>query len=183
MPAANVWANTSSFQGSRACGDLVHVSSVVNVFRETTAKWLLQVARGIDQSSESTSSKEENPDLQKSISIERTFSKMEEPVELFRMSESLSYDWVKQLHRKHAISRTFTIKLKSVDFKVTTRSITVYWCVQHPNEILDIVSQLLKKELPVQLRLFDLRASALVDEDHGSDELGRNLLQKEKILR
>lgn len=147
---------------------------LVNAFSETTALWLLHVSLGIDQSSLNSSSEKENPenpnqDLQKSISIERTFSKLEEPGELFRMCEVLAYDLGKQMSRKKVMAKTISIKLKSVDFKVTTRSITINKFVHHPDEIFDIASKLLKKELPAQLRLFGLRASALVDESSHDD--------------
>lgn len=112
--------------------------------------------------------REVNPNrIRKSIGAERTYS--QDLVDLAAMQEKLSYlsGLVYQYMMKSKnFGRTVTVKIKSADFKVITRSKTFASEVRDPDELERIVHELLadNQEEITQVRLLGVAVSNLEQE-------------------
>ncbi|KAJ0409184.1 hypothetical protein ATCC90586_010265 [Pythium insidiosum] len=134
---------------------------IFHVFTPRTAQWLLQVALGIHASSERSSGDDE-ASHRKSYSRERTFRGISDPRWLEKICRDLC-DMLEQdlSHGAHG-GKTVTLKLKCVDFSVKTRAVSTVRTLHTSDDLFDVASELLRKELPLQLRLMGVRVSALV---------------------
>ena len=66
--------------------------------------------------------------------------------------------WIKGGHA----AKTITVKMKCVDFSIKQRSVSVSQAVRTDEQLFGHAHELLQRELPLQLRLLGVRASALV---------------------
>lgn len=108
--------------------------------------------------------------IRKSIGAERTFS--EDLIEIFEMKEKLTYlagvvfDYMK---KSDNFGRTITLKIKSADFKLSTRSRTFNTEVIDLEQLTNVTHELLEenKEALESVRLLGVSVSNLQKEQEG----------------
>ena len=72
----------------------------------------------------------------KSISVERTFGKLTAKAEMFEKCHSICHNLAKQMKEKGLKGKTVTLKLKSTDFEVKNKQITLQRAIGHDGEVL-----------------------------------------------
>lgn len=95
--------------------------------------------------------------------------------------QPLCQELAAELENKELVGRTVSIKTKTVDFDVSTRSLTLKHSIQSESELFKYASQLLTKHQPVNLRLLGVRISGLSlasDEDDDHQQLISDFVHK-----
>nr|CCA14130.1 DNA polymerase kappa putative [Albugo laibachii Nc14] len=125
-----------------------------HVFKERTATWLLRTCLGIqEQQSESE---------RKSYSRETTFKAVSDFESLKQICASICEHLAQDLAEDNVAARNITLKLKCADFSVRTRSVTLNTSIQSCKRLLQVALDLLKREMPISLRLLGIRAASLI---------------------
>ena len=142
------------------------------------AKWLSQVANGIDHRPVVTDAET------KSVSRETTFSKdlhaRHDKAALSAIFTALCEQVARDLQRKQLRARTIGIKLRYDDFKSVTRDLTLNAATCDAATIRQAAGQCLKRvPLEKRLRLLGVKASALIDEHQAQMEQGQSGQQLE----
>lgn len=75
-------------------------------------------------------------------------------------------------------ARNITLKLKCADFSVRTRSVTLITSIQSCKRLLQVALDLLKREMPISLRLLGVRAASLIPADQQEET---NQMQKRQL--
>lgn len=130
--------------------------AIFHVFSDKTASWLLRTSLGIQQPRREDVAR-------KSFSRERTFREMSDPAQLEHKCREICDRLARDLAKAGAGSRNVTLKLKLVDFTVRSRSVSLSSTISSGDQLFEAAADLLRKELPVNLRLMGVRASNLVD--------------------
>ena len=144
------------------CGaDLLQKSEqeLIRLFGKTGG-FYYQIARGDDQ-------RPVQPDRErKSVGAERTFMEdIADPHEMLQRVQEIAGYVAERMARTHAGGRTVTLKIKYLDFEISSRSRTVGHVVFSAEEIASIAALLLETPAPPQrpVRLLGVSVSNLVD--------------------
>ncbi|KAL2608226.1 hypothetical protein R1flu_026799 [Riccia fluitans] len=145
------------------CSDLLTKRAYISaLFSQISTEFFLSVALGIG------ATETLQHEQRKSLGHERTFSALEELAELV----------VGDLAKESLQARTVTLKLKTTEFEVRTRAVTLPQFTKSKAEIHQAASKLLKAELPVSLRLMGLRMTHFKSTDPGPTEHSQKMITK-----
>ncbi|SPQ93924.1 unnamed protein product (mitochondrion) [Plasmodiophora brassicae] len=149
--------------GVGTCGQfLQHVFRAQRAFSPRSLDWLMRVMVGIGRSKRSETDLEFQP--RKSVSVSRTFRSLKHSVDLEGKLREIAAMLVEDLRGKYK-GKTLTLVVKSVDFKVTSRSMSLPHFIWRVDEIVQVGLHLLRQLYPLHLRLMGLRLSSLAGED------------------
>lgn len=135
---------------------------LAHVFSAKTSLWLLQTALGIRATRGSEDSE------RKSFSRERTFANEKDASKLEQICLKVCEILAEDLKAADTRAKNITLKLKCADFTVKSRAISRAASMQSSEELYAHAVELLRKEMPLTLRLLGVRASALVDGHHNN---------------
>ena len=144
--------------GIRTGGDLRQRSELELVQRFGKAgRWYYRIARGEDHRAVRPNR------VRKSVGAERTFpADLHEREDLHERLEEIIAEVGRRLERLQTGGRTLTLKLKSYDFEIQTRSRTVDGYVSRPDVIREVIFELLENPYPEKpLRLMGVTLSNL----------------------
>jgi len=152
------------------------LNKVVFGFTESQGKFLTRASLGIG-SEEVNDTEEKESRGRKSVGAERTFSAIQEPALLMAKLLELCGTVSSSLEKKNLYAGSLTLKLKSVNFEVTTRrySYPRSRFVRTTDDLFAAASKLLTACLPVHVRLMGVQAGRL-----SSTTTGRPVLSAEE---
>ncbi|GMF52563.1 unnamed protein product [Phytophthora fragariaefolia] len=127
---------------------------VFHLFSEKTAVWLLQTSLGVRERRE----KQER----KSFSRERTFRSLSDPQQLEAKCVEICKMLAKDLEKANKAAKNVTFVYKDTDFARCSRSTTLASAIFTADDLYSNAVELLRRELPLTLRLMGVRAAALV---------------------
>ncbi|POM60232.1 DNA polymerase kappa [Phytophthora palmivora] len=127
---------------------------IFHLFSEKTAEWLLQTSLGVRERRE----KQER----KSFSRERTFGRLSDPKELEAKCLEICRLLAKDLEKANKAAKNVTFVYKDTDFARCSRSMTLASAVFTAEDLYANAVELLRRELPLTLRLMGVRAATLV---------------------
>nr|CAB3265009.1 DNA polymerase kappa-like [Phallusia mammillata] len=145
----------------KTCGDLYERrADLFLLFSNISCNFFFRTALGC------SSSRLEGDSERKSISTERTFNTISDPVKLYLKLEELCETLVGDIKKKNVQGKTVVLKIKTVDFESRTRSRSINSGIQTKDEILCIGKDLLKLEIAnakgkLALRLMGIGISKL----------------------
>jgi len=137
--------------------------ALFHVFSEKTASWLLRTSLGIQQPRQ-----QGEASTRKSFSRERTFRDMSDQAHLERKCREICDRLASDLAAAQAGARNVTLKLKLTDFSIRSRSVSLASAISTSEQLFDMAVDILRKELPLTLRLMGVRASNLVSLSGGN---------------
>jgi len=100
----------------------------------------------------------------KSISAERTFSKLSNKQEILEKLNEICVELESRISKEELTGNNVSIKLKLSNFKVLTRAKQLSRHVSTTEDLYLYASELLQKEFPLELRLLGVRLSGLQGE-------------------
>ncbi|KAL3666504.1 hypothetical protein V7S43_008137 [Phytophthora oleae] len=127
---------------------------ISHLFSEKTAMWLLQTSLGVRERRE----KQER----KSFSRERTFGRLSDPKQLEAKCLEICKFLAKDLEKADKAAKNVTFVYKDTDFARCSRSMTLASAVFTAEDLYSNAVELLRRELPLTLRLMGVRASTLI---------------------
>ena len=146
--------------GIETCEDLYAKRDLLYLLHSPVSfRFLIEVSLGLGNTCIATDSK------RKSIGTETTFSEISKPDELLGMCDKLCQSLVEDMKGQKLKGKTVTIKLKTVNFEVKSRSLSPVNPVSTYEEIFLAAKELLKDEInacfpdPLRLRLMGVRLS------------------------
>ena len=146
--------------GIETCEDLYTKRDLLYLLHSPVSfRFLIEVSLGLGNTCIATDSK------RKSIGTETTFSEISKPDELLGMCDKLCQSLVEDMKGQKLKGKTVTIKLKTVNFEVKSRSLSPVNPVSTYEEIFLAAKELLKHEInacfpdPLRLRLMGVRLS------------------------
>lgn len=146
--------------GIETCEDLYAKRDLLFLLHSPVSfRFLIEVSLGLGNTCIATDSK------RKSIGTETTFSEISKPDELLGMCDKLCQSLVEDMKGQKLKGKTVTIKLKTVNFEVKSRSLSPVNPVSTYEEIFLAAKELLKHEIdacfpdPLRLRLMGVRLS------------------------
>ncbi|KAG2772536.1 hypothetical protein PC129_g10475 [Phytophthora cactorum] len=136
-------------------GDLfAQRGKIFHLFSEKTSIWLLQTSLGVQERRE----KQER----KSFSRERTFKRLSDPKQLEAKCLEISKMLAKDLEKANKAAKNVTFVYKDTDFARCSRSLSLASAVFTADDLYSNAVELLRRELPLTLRLMGVRAASLV---------------------
>lgn len=129
-------------------------AKITHLFSEKTSVWLLQTSLGVRERRE----KQER----KSFSRERTFPRLNDPKQLEAKCEEICKMLAKDLEKADKAAKNVTFVYKDTDFARCSRSITLASAVFTAADLFANAVELLRRELPLTLRLMGVRAASLI---------------------
>lgn len=146
--------------GIETCKDLYTKRDLLYLLHSPISfTFLTEVSLGLGSTSIATDSK------RKSIGTETTFSEMSKPEELLEMCDKMCQSLAQDMKGHKLKGKTVTIKLKTVNFEIKSRSLSPLNPVSTYEEIVLAAKELLKNEInacfphPLKLRLMGVRLS------------------------
>eukprot|EP00039_Didymoeca_costata_P033678 m.43623 g.43623 ORF g.43623 m.43623 type:complete len:636 (-) comp9988_c0_seq2:294-2201(-) len=151
--------------GVKTCNDILKERVVLSLlFSEKSFNFFLAASLGIQRSSSSGGFFSAGSN-RKSMSVERTFRELSRKVDLEEKCLDLCRKLVADLAKGQFGGHTLTLKIKTVDFDVRSRAVSVPHLLSTHDEIVAHALPLLEKEwnsgLPMRLRLMGIRLSSL----------------------
>lgn len=104
------------------------------------------------------------------MSVERTFSTIEDLQAMLSILNFLCTDLARDLENEGLVGKNVTVKMKASDFSVTTRAVTLKRFISTKDDIYQHAKELLTKHRPKDLRLLGVRMSSLEHSDNVSPE-------------
>uniref|UniRef100_A0A383WPR7 DNA polymerase kappa n=1 Tax=Tetradesmus obliquus TaxID=3088 RepID=A0A383WPR7_TETOB len=154
--------------GITSCGHLLQQRALISaLFSSISSHFFLSAGLGLGATQHGSSRGDEGGAgagggvSRKGISCERTFANMSSPAEMEKMAETLVHHLAADMESEGIAAKTLTLKLKTTDFAVRTRGVTLPGHVHTPQQMLPPVLKLLRAELPCEIRLMGVRGSAL----------------------
>nr|XP_019011014.1 DNA polymerase kappa subunit [Kwoniella pini CBS 10737]OCF49795.1 DNA polymerase kappa subunit [Kwoniella pini CBS 10737] len=142
--------------GVETCGDIyTHRAQLLVMGHWFGFRGLCKAYLGIADNNVAPGKREER----KSVGVERTFRDKVDDEDILNEVASIAEELEKDLERLQYAGKTVTVKYK-VD-KTRARSVGKY--ISTSKEILPIALELMKRELPVRIRLLGIRLSTLKD--------------------
>eukprot|EP00127_Corallochytrium_limacisporum_P004532 Clim_evm2s167 gene=Clim_evmTU2s167 len=155
------------------CGDLYdRRGDLVALFSEISSGFFIRVAMGIGATDI------ERRAIPKSIGHESTFGELNQTNELLNKCKKLTDMVVEEMQAKDLIGTTVNIKLKTVDFQIRTRALTLKAPTNSVDVIFAAAEKLIRNELPLRLRLMGVRMSQLHYKNDFERHSVKRLLQK-----
>lgn len=146
--------------GVETCRDLYTKRDLLYLLNSPISfRFLIQVSLGLGNTSIANDSK------RKSLGTETTFPEISKPEDLFEMCDKLCQSLTEDMKKEKLKGKTVTIKLKTVNFEVKSRSLSPLNPVSTYQEIALAAKELLKNEIsasfpdPLRLRLMGVRLS------------------------
>jgi DNA polymerase kappa len=99
----------------------------------------------------------------KSVGVERTFRDKTQDEDILNELESIAEELENDMTTLQYAGKTVTVKYKLHTYENKTRAMTVTKWIKSKDEIWPVAEALLKKELPLRIRLLGIRMSTLVD--------------------
>ncbi|KAF4035142.1 impB/mucB/samB family C-terminal domain [Phytophthora infestans] len=127
---------------------------IAHLFSGKTAMWLLQTSLGVQERRE----KQER----KSFSRERTFKRLSDPKQLEEKCLEICEMLAKDLEKANKAAKNVTFVFKDTDFARCSRSMSLASAVYTVDDLFSNAVELLRRELPLTLRLMGVRAASLV---------------------
>lgn len=130
--------------------------------------YFYDIARGIDNREVKASR------TRKSVGVERTLERnLEQYEDMLPILMKLIETFYKRLQKSNSYGRTITLKMKSADFKIITRSISRPYQIKDREEIGVLAEKLLRDnaDAVAEVRLIGLSASNLDSEQTNSGQL------------
>jgi len=138
----------------KTCGQMLENRfTLFRLFSPSLSDFFMRAALGIAEKRVKTG--------RKSISREKTFRDFYEDHELFLMCKEIAADLAAEMESIHFKAKTITLKLKTIDFEVKNKSVNLERYITSPEEIFSHASELLKSELPIDLRTLGIKLSDL----------------------
>ncbi|KAI9908032.1 hypothetical protein PsorP6_003829 [Peronosclerospora sorghi] len=131
------------------------------LFSEKTAEWLLQTSLGVQ--------KRRDKQERKSFSRERTFSRLSDPTQLELKCKEICNMLANDLDRAGKAAKNVTLVYKDTYFARSSRAMTLASAIYSADDLFANAVELLRRELPITLRLMGVRASALVSRPKHSE--------------
>ena len=151
----------SEVLGIKSCGELLQRPQVAleidALFKKSTTHWLLSSSLGIANAERSDEHKRSVGPSRKGISVERTFRVKYEKADLLAQLKRIAISLSSQMCENGLLAKTLTLKLKTEDFRIISRSKTVARHIQDSNDIFRVAKQFLLDQLPIRLRLMGIR--------------------------
>lgn len=152
--------------GVTVCGHVLeHRSRLRLLLSEGSCRFLLRVAVGVAASEEDEDGEEVAG--RKSISSETTLPRATSCVQqLQHLSQRLCHQLAAELHERRLLAGCVTLKLKTTDFRVLTRSEQLQQPTGAEKQLGNCATRLLQRELqvvPRAIRLLGVRVSALTE--------------------
>ncbi|RUS76576.1 hypothetical protein EGW08_015654, partial [Elysia chlorotica] len=148
--------------GVVTCRDLfTHRAMIFHLFSSTSFHHFMRISAGIG------STCVERDGERKSISTERTFSEISDPKLLLQKCRELCKNLSEDMKDEKTLGKTVTLKIKTVEFEVRTRSFTLPDFTNDEATLLKAAQMLLQTEItselprPLRLRLMGVRMSKL----------------------
>lgn len=124
------------------------------LFSDKTASWLLQISLGIQVRREKLE--------RKSFSRERTFGALNDPIKLEAKCLDICMLLAEDLEKANKAAKHVTFVYKGTDFARYSRSMSLATAIYTADDLYSIAVELLRRELPLSLRLMGVRAATLV---------------------
>ncbi|CAI5741331.1 unnamed protein product [Hyaloperonospora brassicae] len=127
---------------------------IAYLFSDKTAEWLLRTSLGVRERRE----KQER----KSFSRERTFARLSDPTQLEAKCKEICVVLAADLEKAEKAAKNVTFVFKDTNFARCSRSTTLASAVFTADDLFATAVELLRRELPLTLRLMGVRAATLV---------------------
>lgn len=148
------------------CRDLYLKRDILVLLNSTiSSQFLISISLGLG------STRLESTRERKSLSTERTFTELSKPDELYAECLTLCKMIAKECNEEKLKPKTVTLKLKTVNFQIRSRSVSLSYPVTSQQEIFEATKDLLEKEInncapkPLRLRLMGVRLSNFENSD------------------
>ncbi|KAF6260719.1 hypothetical protein COO60DRAFT_856036 [Scenedesmus sp. NREL 46B-D3] len=154
--------------GITTCGQLLQQRGLIAaLFSSISARFFLGAGLGLGHTQHGGDRGDEGGAgggsvvARKGISCERTFANMSSSADMEKMADNLVQHLAADMESEGIESKTLTLKLKTTDFAVRTRAVTLAGHVHTAQQMLPPILKLLRAELPCEIRLMGVRGSAL----------------------
>nr|XP_018262802.1 DNA polymerase kappa subunit [Kwoniella dejecticola CBS 10117]OBR84960.1 DNA polymerase kappa subunit [Kwoniella dejecticola CBS 10117] len=146
--------------GVETCGDIyTHRAELLVMDHWFGFRGLCKAYLGIADNNVAPGKREER----RSVGVERTFRDKVDEEDILNEVASIAEELEKDLERLQYAGKTVTVKYKLHTFENKTRAKSVGKYISTSKEILPIALELMKRELPVRIRLLGIRLSTLKD--------------------
>ncbi|EJU04281.1 DNA/RNA polymerase [Dacryopinax primogenitus] len=146
--------------GVKTCGDIYTQRAVITLLdHELGLHGLLHAHLGIGSNVVEPHIREER----KSVGVERTFRAVGDSSKLMEILENIAESLEEDCEQTGWAGKTLTLKYKLHTYEVFTRARSLNRYIRSKEDIFSIGSELLRKELPLTVRLLGLRLTHLKD--------------------
>ncbi|CEG44681.1 dna polymerase [Plasmopara halstedii] len=147
-------------------------AKLLYLFSVKTSLWLLQISLGIQE----RLGKQER----KSFSRERTFKSLSDPTQLEAKCLEICQMLANDLEKVNMGARTVTFVYKDTKFARCSRSVSLASAVFSADDLFSNAVELLRRELPLTLRLMGVRAAVLVSRSKSASPSAVQILPSNK---